>query len=91
MLHHLRGVLGDDQFFEDARDFCQTYKGESIETAEFRSFWKERLGPEGIRWMCGSIPLKACTSWSRDRQFPRLGERKCYPCVGPSTHLWRDG
>lgn len=52
------------QFFEDARDFCQTYKGESFETAEFRSFWKERLGREGIRWMCGSIPLKACTSWS---------------------------
>jgi len=44
MLHHLRGVLGDDRFFEDVRDFFQTYKGESIGTAEFRSFWKERLG-----------------------------------------------
>lgn len=64
MLHHSRGVLGDDRFFEDARDFCQTYKGEFIETAEFRNFWKERLGPERIRWMYGSIPLKACTSWS---------------------------
>ena len=68
MLHDLRSVLGDDRFFEDARDVFQTYKGESFEIAEVRSFWKERLGTERIRWMCGSIKLKACTSWSRDRQ-----------------------
>jgi aminopeptidase N len=44
MLNHLRHALGDDRFFQAARDFFHTYTGKSIGTAEFRSFWKQRLG-----------------------------------------------
>ncbi len=44
LLDHLRHVLGDDAFFRACHDFFQTYKGRSIGTADFRSFWKTRLG-----------------------------------------------
>jgi aminopeptidase N len=44
MLDYLRGAMGSNQFYEAARDFFQTYKGRSIGTAEFRRFWKEKLG-----------------------------------------------
>jgi aminopeptidase N len=44
MLNYLRQVMGRNQFHAAARDFFQTYKGRSIGTAEFRSFWKEKLG-----------------------------------------------
>jgi Peptidase family M1 domain len=44
MLDYLRQVMGSDQFYGAARDFFQTYKGQSIGTAEFRRFWKGRLG-----------------------------------------------
>lgn len=44
MLDYLRHVMGDNRFFQAARDFFQTYNGQSIGTAEFRSFWKEKLG-----------------------------------------------
>ncbi len=43
MLDHFRGILGDEKFFQASRDFFQKYHGKSIGTAEFRSFWKERL------------------------------------------------
>ena len=46
LLDHLRHVLGDDAFFRACRDFFQTYKGRSIGTADFRSFWKTRLGDQ---------------------------------------------
>lgn len=44
MLDSIRQAMGSDQFYAAARDFFQTYKGRSISTVEFRSFWKERLG-----------------------------------------------
>jgi Peptidase family M1 domain len=44
MLDYVRQEMGSDQFYTAARDFFQTYKGRSIGTAEFRAFWKERLG-----------------------------------------------
>ena len=44
LLDHLRHVLGDEKFFQASRDFFHTYTGKSIGTAEFRKFWKERLG-----------------------------------------------
>lgn len=43
MLDHLRRIMGDEQFFRASRDFFQRYKGQSIGTAEFRSFWNGRL------------------------------------------------
>ena len=43
MLDRLRHVMGDEQFFRASRDFFQRYKGQSIGTAEFRSFWNGRL------------------------------------------------
>ncbi len=43
MLDYLRQVMGSDQFYAAARTFFQTYKGRSIGTAEFRSFWREKL------------------------------------------------
>jgi aminopeptidase N len=44
MLDAIRQAMGSDQFYAGARDFFQTYNGRSIGTAEFRSFWKEKLG-----------------------------------------------
>jgi hypothetical protein len=44
MLHSLRQTLGDDKFFQACRSFSDTYKGKSIGTQEFRTFWKDRLG-----------------------------------------------
>lgn len=46
MLDSVRRALGDDKFFQASRDFFQTYKGKSIGTDEFRSFWKQRLGDQ---------------------------------------------
>lgn len=46
MLDNLRRALGDERFFQASREFFQTYKGQSIGTAEFRSFWKRRLGDQ---------------------------------------------
>ena len=58
LLDHLRHVLGDDAFFRACRDFFQTYKGRSIGTADFRSFWKTRLGDhEGHRGHRGNRRL----------------------------------
>jgi aminopeptidase N len=47
MLDRFREVLGDEKFFQASRDFFQTYKGHSIGTAEFRGFWRGRLGDQG--------------------------------------------
>jgi Peptidase family M1 domain len=44
MLDFLRRALGDERFFEATRDFFQTYREQSVGTAEFRNFWKPRLG-----------------------------------------------
>jgi|SRR5579872_690143 len=44
MLDWMRQVMGSDQFYAAARDFFQMYRGKSIGTAEFRSFWKQELG-----------------------------------------------
>jgi aminopeptidase N len=46
MLDYLRHALGDGEFFQDSRDFFQAYNGKSIGTAEFRGFWKARLGDQ---------------------------------------------
>jgi hypothetical protein len=46
MLHQIRGLLGEEKFFQACRDFFQTYKGKSIGTAEFRSFWKAKLADQ---------------------------------------------
>jgi hypothetical protein len=46
MLHHIRGILGEEKFLQACRDFFQTYKGKSIETADFRSFWKVKLADQ---------------------------------------------
>ena len=44
MLDYFRNILGDKTFFEICRDFYQKYNKTVIGTAEFRSFWEERLG-----------------------------------------------
>ncbi|HXJ90961.1 MAG TPA: hypothetical protein VMS18_29405 [Candidatus Binatia bacterium] len=44
MLEAIRQAMGDGAFGGAIRGFFQTYKGQSIGTAEFRSFWKEKLG-----------------------------------------------
>jgi aminopeptidase N len=44
MLDYLRQTLGEDKFFGASRNFFERYKGKSIGTAEFRSFWNEALG-----------------------------------------------
>jgi hypothetical protein len=44
MLDSIRHTMGNDPFAAAAREFFQTYTGNSIGTAEFRSFWKDKLG-----------------------------------------------
>lgn len=44
MMDSIRQTMGDGAFGAAAREFFQTYKGQSIGTAEFRSFWKKQLG-----------------------------------------------
>ncbi len=44
MLDSIRQKMGNDAFAAAMRAFFQTYTGKSIGTAEFRSFWKEKLG-----------------------------------------------
>jgi hypothetical protein len=44
MLESIRQTMGDGAFGAAAREFFQTYKGQSIGTAEFRGFWKKQLG-----------------------------------------------
>jgi hypothetical protein len=44
MLDRLRGILGEEEFFKASHEFFQTYAGRSIGTAEFRTFWQEKLG-----------------------------------------------
>lgn len=44
MLDWIRNTVGSDPFYSAARDFFQMYKGKSIGTEEFRSFWKKELG-----------------------------------------------
>jgi len=44
MLDSIRQAMGDAAFGPAVREFFQTYKGKSIGTAEFRSFWERELG-----------------------------------------------
>ena len=44
MLDSIRQTMGDTAFGGAVREFFQTYKGQSIGTAEFRNFWKQKLG-----------------------------------------------
>ena len=44
MVDFMRRALGDERFFQCAHDFFQEYRGRSIGTAEFRSFWRGRMG-----------------------------------------------
>jgi len=43
MMDAIRQTMGNDAFAAAAREFFQTYTGKSIGTAEFRSFWKQKL------------------------------------------------
>ena len=43
MMDAIRQAMGNDAFAAAAREFFQTYTGKSIGTAEFRSFWKQKL------------------------------------------------
>jgi hypothetical protein len=47
MLDQLRVTLGDKKFFSACREFFQAYRGKSIGTSEFRSFWKVKLAVQG--------------------------------------------
>jgi hypothetical protein len=49
MLDDFRRQMGDAAFFATARAFFQTYKNDRIGTAEFRSFWRPRLGDKAER------------------------------------------
>jgi len=44
MLDSIRQTMGNDAFYAATHEFFQTYKGKSIGTAEFRSFWRQALG-----------------------------------------------
>jgi hypothetical protein len=47
MLDRLREVLGDHNFFSACQEFFSTYRGKSIGTPEFRSFWETKLAARG--------------------------------------------
>jgi Peptidase family M1 domain len=77
MLDSLRGILGDEKFFQASREFFQQYKGKSIGTAEFRSFWKEKLGSQQAAvdtWLDarGGLPDLSRRSQSRGQAVKTL-------------------
>ena len=43
MMDSIRHAMGNDAFAAAAREFFQTYTSKSVGTAEFRSFWKQKL------------------------------------------------
>jgi hypothetical protein len=47
MLDSLRRTMGDEKFFLASREFFQTYTGKATGTAEFRRFWRAKLGGQG--------------------------------------------
>jgi len=61
MLDTLRQTMGDEKFFNASREFFQTYTGKPTGTAEFRRFWKAKLGAQKDFvdvWLdsCGGLP-----------------------------------
>ena len=46
MLDTFRQTMGDEKFLLASREFFQTYSGKPTGTAEFRSFWKAKLGAQ---------------------------------------------
>jgi len=44
MLDELRQTMGDEKFFQAAREFYQTHTGRPTSTADFRAFWTAKLG-----------------------------------------------
>jgi len=44
MLDSLRQTMGSERFFAASREFVKTYAGKPTGTADFRSFWKAKLG-----------------------------------------------
>jgi hypothetical protein len=91
MLDYVRQVMGSDQFNAAARDFFQTYKGRSIGTAEFRAFWKERLGDKKDaldKWLdsTGGLPemgQRHATDGTGRVKIPTLSHK---PRQGWGTH-----
>lgn len=67
MLENLRQTMGEAEFRDAAREFYQTFSGKSIGTAEFRSFWKQKLGTKKDlidTWLdsTGGVPEAAMVS-----------------------------
>ena len=61
MLHAIRRAMGDAAFFNATRVFFESFRGESIGTGEFRSFWTGALGEKRDlvdRWLDsrGGVP-----------------------------------
>ncbi len=48
--HMMRRMLGDEQFFTTLQLYFKTYRGQSIQTAQFESFWKEQIPNPPIQW-----------------------------------------
>jgi aminopeptidase N len=63
MLDALRREMGDAAFFKASREFFETYRGKGIGAAEFRGFWKQKMGERGTlvdQWLDspGGLPEK---------------------------------
>ncbi len=44
LLEYLRQTMGEDQFYKATLEFYGTFKGKAMGTAEFREFWKQKMG-----------------------------------------------
>ncbi len=73
VLHRLREAMGDDKFFAASREFFQAYKGKTAATADFRNFWREKLGDrkelvDSLIDSKGGMPTDPSESRSDDRK-----------------------
>lgn len=58
MLDHFRSILGDEPFFALCREFYRTFCKKSVETAQFRHFWSEKLSDHTDvleRWITAGV------------------------------------
>jgi len=48
--HMMRRMLGDELFFSKLQLYLKTFRGQSIQTAQFESFWKQQVPNPPVAW-----------------------------------------
>lgn len=50
IFHMMRRLLGDEKFFATLQLYLNTYRGTSVQTAQFESFWKQQIPNPLVEW-----------------------------------------